>query len=394
MPHTPIQLTAYTAISALGLGLASMREALLQEKSGLRLCDFDHCQLNTYIGRIPTLESYVLPKQYVNMHSRNNLIAFLALQQDDFFEKVERAKIKYGKNKIGLVFATSTSGFLEFENFFRDERESIQEKPFHFKNKVDFYSTAQFIASYLEIEGLSFTISTACSSSAKTFISAARLLQQGICDAVVVAGVDSLCLNTLYGFASLELLARDQCRPSDVNRQGLNIGEAGAFILLERGQTSEAIQLLGYGESSDAYHMSSPHPEGKGGQMAMQEALTRASLKPEEIDYINLHGTATPSNDSAEGFAVAALFSDLVPCSSTKAWTGHTLGTAGALEAIISCLCMEMEFIPKSLNTVNVDPAIPCQIALKSQRKKIKRVLSNSFGFGGSNCSLIFGSAL
>ena len=229
-------------------------------------------------------------------------------------------------------------------------------------------------------------------SSAKVFASASRAISAGLCDAAIVGGVDSLCMTTLYGFSSLELLSTQACRPSDISRDGISIGEGAGFALLEKtdfGNTGMA--LLGYGESSDAHHMSTPHPEGKGAISAMQEALSRANLEPYQIDYINLHGTSTKSNDAAEGQAVFALFGNNTAASSTKGWTGHTLGAAGMTEAIISALCVENNMVPCSLNTTQIDPSIPIQVLKEHQHKPINRVLSNSFGFGGSNCSLIIG---
>jgi 3-oxoacyl-[acyl-carrier-protein] synthase I len=209
-----------------------------------------------------------------------------------------------------------------------------------------------------------------------------------------VGGVDSLCLTTLYGFNSLGLMSTSACRPFDAQRNGLSIGEAAAFGLLER--TPEqlddaAVLLLGIGESSDAYHMSSPHPEGLGARMAMQAALEMAGLKPSEIDYINLHGTATQSNDAVEGKAVAALFGSGTPCSSTKGATGHALGAAGGVEAVICALALQHGLLPAGLNIQQLDPTLDLDYLFENREQPVARVLSNSFGFGGTNCSLIFG---
>ena len=208
----------------------------------------------------------------------------------------------------------------------------------------------------------------------------------------LVGGVDSLCLTTLYGFASLQLTSATPCRPYDAARNGISIGEGAAFALLERVQETpagDALLLLGVGESSDAYHMSSPHPDGLGARMAMAAALESARLRPDDIDYVNLHGTATPANDAAEGKAVAALFGDRVPCSSTKGATGHTLGAAGAVEAVVCALALSNDLLPGGVNTESLDPDIPVDYLLKSRPGRLRRALSNSFGFGGSNCSLI-----
>jgi 3-oxoacyl-[acyl-carrier-protein] synthase I len=239
-------------------------------------------------------------------------------------------------------------------------------------------------------------VCTACSSSAKVFASAQRMINAGVIDAAVVGGVDSLCLTTLYGFHSLQLTSRFACRPFDVARDGISIGEAAAFILLERPPThvaADALMLLGAGESSDAYHMSSPHPEGRGARASIEQALRAANLAPGDIDYINLHGTATPSNDSAEDLAVTAVFGTGTPCSSTKGAMGHALGAAGALEVVICALAIQHGLMPAGLNTSIVDPKLKLHYLCENRRGTIARALTNSFGFGGANCSLIIGRA-
>jgi 3-oxoacyl-[acyl-carrier-protein] synthase-1 len=216
-------------------------------------------------------------------------------------------------------------------------------------------------------------------------------MASGLCDAAVVGGVDSLCLTTLYGFNSLQLVSPDPCCPCAPDRAGISIGEAAGFALLER-DADAAYTLLGYGESSDAHHMSSPHPEGEGARLAMQAALHSAGLEAADIDYINLHGTGTMVNDLAESKAVVGVFADTTPCSSTKGWTGHTLGAAGIVEAALGLLCVEHGFMPQTLNTGQLDAALEANILLTPRSEPVRRVLSNSFGFGGSNCSLILGA--
>jgi len=200
----------------------------------------------------------------------------------------------------------------------------------------------------------------------------------------------------LYGFHSLQLSSPAPCRPFDVARDGISIGEAAAFVLLERLSekvNSESVLLHGVGESSDAYHMSAPHPEGLGAKRAMQAALNSASLEPGDIDYINLHGTGTPSNDRSESQAVTSIFGPTTPCSSTKGATGHTLGAAGALEAVISALAIRNGLMPGGIQTTRIDPTLTAHYIKENRRAALRRVLSNSFGFGGTNCSLIFGRA-
>ena len=235
------------------------------------------------------------------------------------------------------------------------------------------------------------TISTACSSSAKVFASAARYIEAGIIDAAVVGGVDSLCLTTMHGFTSLQLVSDEPCRPFDAARKGMSIGEAAGFALVEK-IGSSSIALLGYGESSDAYHMSTPHPEGEGAFGAMQQALTRAGLAPGEIDYVNAHGTATPANDRAEDRALVRLFGKRVPVSSTKGFTGHTLGAAGIVEAIVCFLALEHGLLPATVNSSAIEPGLESMVLLENRAAPVRRALSNSFGFGGSNCSLVFGA--
>jgi 3-oxoacyl-[acyl-carrier-protein] synthase I len=247
-----------------------------------------------------------------------------------------------------------------------------------------------FVRRTLALEGPAMTVSTACSSSAKVFAAAARYIEAGIVDAAVVGGVDSLCLTTMHGFASLQLVSDEPCRPFDASRKGMSIGEAAGFALVERG--SGPLSLLGYGESSDAYHMSTPQPDGEGALGAMREALSRASLAPEDIDYVNAHGTATPANDRAEDRALMRLFGKRVPVSSTKGFTGHTLGAAGIVEAIVCFLALEHGFLPATLNSSALEPGLESVILLENRAAGVRRALSNSFGFGGSNCSLVFGA--
>jgi 3-oxoacyl-[acyl-carrier-protein] synthase I len=211
-----------------------------------------------------------------------------------------------------------------------------------------------------------------------------------------VGGVDSLCLTTLYGFHSLQLSSPSPCRPFDVSRDGISIGEAAAFALLERPSEhmdEDAILLTGVGESSDAYHMSAPHPEGHGARRAMQSALAAAELDAAAIDYINLHGTGTPSNDRSESHAVTSVFGPTTPSSSTKGATGHTLGAAGALEAVISAIALQHGLMPGGVHTAHVDPTLTAFYIRENRRSPVSHVLSNSFGFGGTNCSLIFSRA-
>jgi 3-oxoacyl-[acyl-carrier-protein] synthase-1 len=394
----PLLLSHFTATSCIGRGLAETLNALQQGLHALKPCDFETVNLPTYIGEVEGLDAVKMPAHMQAYDCRNNRLAQLALMQDGFDQAVKKAAQQYGSDRIGVFIGTSTSGILETEIAFRNRDMETGKLPedFIYPKTQNTYSVADFTRHYFDLTGPAFAVSSACSSSAKVFGTARRMIEAGVIDAAVIGGVDTLCLTTLYGFNSLGLLSPQACRPCDADRDGISIGEAAAFILLERPSEQmddDSILLLGLGESSDAYHMSSPHPEGLGAQMAMQQALKTAALTAADIDYINLHGTSTPSNDAAEAKAVNAVFNNQVPCSSSKGATGHTLGAAGAIEAIICALALRHAFIPGGLNTQQIDSQLNINYQLENKPQTLKRVMSNSFGFGGTNCSLVLGLA-
>lgn len=390
-------LRSMSAASCLGTGLQAQAEALLAERCGLRRCDFESVQLDTYVGETPSLERERLPSSLVRFASRNNRLAHLALSQESFRESVERSAERYGRHRIGVFLGTSTSGMLETETAYRqrDPLTGLLPAWLDYASSHNFYAAAHFTRDFFDLAGPAAVVSTACSSSAKVFGMASRMIRLGLIDAAVVGGVDSLCLTTLYGFHSLQLTSSQPCRPYDAHRDGISVGEAAAFALLDaEGDTGShtGVALLGVGESSDAYHLSTPHPEGLGARMAMEAALRAAGLEASDIDYINLHGTGTVSNDNAEGRAVTAVFGNKTRCSSTKGATGHTLGAAGALEAIVCALAIEHGFMPGGVNCRDLDPGCDVRYLRKNEALAPRYVLSNSFGFGGSNCSLVFGA--
>ncbi len=394
MAIKPLAVTAYTVTNALGRGIAASLTALRREESGLRPCDFEDAALSTWIGRVAGLEEEPLAGEFAPFDCRNNRLARLGLEQDRFGAAVRAARERHGADRIGIFIGTSTSGIGATEHAYRQRDPATGRLPagFDYRHTHNLFSAADFTRCWLALRGVALTVSTACSSSAKAFASAHRQMQAGFCDAAVVGGVDSLCLTTLYGFNALELASSQRCRPWDADRDGLNIGEAAGFALLEWAEPGDARPLLlGYGESSDAHHMSAAHPEGAGAALAMQQALARAELRPEQVDYINLHGTATPSNDAAEDRAVLRIFGPDTPCSSTKGWTGHTLGAAGITEAVFVWLCLEHGLIPGTLNTRRIDPNLGAGVVLDNREQPLRVALSNSFGFGGTNCSLLFG---
>ncbi|HEY6514913.1 MAG TPA: beta-ketoacyl-[acyl-carrier-protein] synthase family protein [Steroidobacteraceae bacterium] len=398
---TPLLLRHFTATSCIGRGLQATLESLRAQRSGLTPCTFETVALDTYIGEVPAVDDIRLPAALRHFDCRNNRLAQLGIAQDGFMESVAACAGRWGPRRVGLFLGTSTSGMLDTEIAYRRRDPGTGALPadFDYAGSHNSYSLAAFAREILALEGPSAVVSSACSSSAKVFGTAQRMIASGLIDAAVVGGVDSLCLTTLYGFHSLQLVSRAPCKPFDVARDGISIGEAAAFALVERVPESldgDAILLRGVGESSDAYHMSSPHPEGRGARAAMLQALAGAGLSAEDIDYINLHGTGTPSNDSAEGKAVASVFADRgrpVEASSTKGATGHTLGAAGGLEAVICALSLRHEFLPGSANTQQVDAPAGLQYLCANRYRAVARVLSNSFGFGGSNCALVLARA-
>jgi 3-oxoacyl-[acyl-carrier-protein] synthase-1 len=395
---TSLQLTRFTATSCLGPGLSAMLAALEHARSGLAPCEFESARIDTYIGEVACVDEVRLPERLRKFDCRNNRLALMGLTQDNFDNVVRESVARWGRRRVGVFLGTSTSGILTTEIAFRhlDPGSGALPPEFNYSGTHNSFSVVDFIRQLFELEGPAVTVCTACSSSAKVFGTAQRLISLGLLDAAIVGGVDSLCLTTLYGFHSLQLTSREPCRPFDAARDGLSIGEAAAFALLERptvDSAGDSIRLLGVGESSDAYHMSSPHPEGAGARSAMQSALTAASLTPAQVDYINLHGTGTPSNDSAEARAVACLFGSSTPCSSTKGATGHALGAAGALEAVICAQALQTGLLPGGVNTQHLDPQLKINYVTTNRHVRLRHVLSNSFGFGGANCALLLGRA-
>jgi 3-oxoacyl-[acyl-carrier-protein] synthase-1 len=394
----PLAISRYSIVNCLGAGLRAVADAMREKRSGLAPCDFETVKLDTHIGRVRGLEALPVRSDLGAYDCRNNRLAQLGIELDGFAGAVSQASDRYGPARVGVFMGTSTSGILETELAYRrrDPRTGALPPDYRYTQTHNTFSLADFVRRYLGLQGPAFVVSSACSSTAKVFGNAARMIAAGVCDAAVVGGVDSLCLTTLYGFHSLELTSRGPCRPFDAERDGLSIGEGAGFALLERVETrpeAGAIPLLGIGESCDAYHMSTPHPDGLGAMSAMRLALETANLAPADIDYVNLHGTATRTNDAAEDRSVWELFGGGTPCSSTKGATGHLLGAAGITEIIISILAIEHGLMPGSAHTRRIDPAMRSNYLIEPRKARVRRVLSNSFGFGGSNCSVVLGAA-
>jgi 3-oxoacyl-[acyl-carrier-protein] synthase I len=400
--RAPILIGSHTLTCAVGRGTAALLDALRARRSGLKPCDFrPHAaaaHLSTWIGEVAGVDDIVLPAGTERFDCRNNRLAWLGLLQDDFLAGARAAVARHGGARVAVIIGTSTAGLLQAEQAYR-QRDADGRLPadFDYAATLNNFSLPAFVAQVTGAAGPAYAISTACSSSAKVFPAAARLIRAGLVDAAIVGGVDSLCEITLNGFGSLELLSPEPCRPYDLRRSGISIGEGAGFALLERAVDGgavddDALVLLGAGESSDGHHMSTPHPEGKGAELAMRGALTAAGLAPAQVGYINLHGTATRSNDPSEGRAVHAVFGRAAPTSSTKAWFGHLLGAAGIAESVVTLLTLRHGLLPGTLNTTEVDPECPNLVLLDNVQQRCEIALTNSFGFGGSNCSLVFGT--
>ena len=385
-------ITAYGLISALGEGVDASAEALLawQAKGSTPLTRHNQALLDgrlTPVGRAEG-ELPAIPAALAPYASRNNQLLLAALAQ--IRPALGEALATFGPARVGLVLGTSTAGIGEAElAIAADRRGEAVPTAFDYRQQ-ELGSPSEFLARHLGLEGPAYTLSTACSSSARAFISGQRMLAAGLVDAVLVGGADSLCGLTLNGFDSLESLSGTLCQPFDNGRQGINIGEGAALFLLSR--QPAPIALLGAGESSDAWHISAPHPDGVGAEAAMGMALAQAGLTPEQVGYINLHGTATRLNDAMESQAVYRLFGDRVPCSSTKPLTGHVLGAAGAIEAALACLLLERALPLPPQRVMTADPALaPIRLVSGTTPLATPRILSNSFAFGGNNVSLLFG---
>lgn len=342
--------------------------------------------LGTVTGDLPAI-----PGDLMAHRSRNNQLLLAALAQIE--SQVSAAIAQYGKDRVAVIMGTSTSGIAEGEDAVRYLHQHGEFPPGFDYRQQELGDPSQFMAELLDLSGPAYTLSTACSSSARAIISGKRLIEAGLVDAAIVGGADSLCRMPVNGFNSLESLSHGRCAPFGQGRDGINIGEASALILLTREPAEVA--LLGVGESSDAWHMSAPHPEGLGAERAITMALKMAGLTASDVGYINAHGTATPLNDQVEAAVIHRLFGNSTPCSSTKHLTGHTLGAAGATEAALSWLILTQALhLPhQDFSQISRDVSLP-DIWLATTGQPLARpvILSNSFAFGGNNASILIGS--
>ena len=342
-------------------------------------------------------ELATIPLPLTQQSSRNNQLLLEAALQ--VRSEIDQAIETFGPERIAIVLGTSTSGIDEASRGIAHYLLKQQFPGDYDYRQQELSAPATFLAEWLNITGPAYVISTACTSSARALMSAQRLLDMNLCDVVLCGGVDSLCTLTLNGFSALEAVSDERCNPFSANRRGINIGEAAVlFVMSKHATNAHSIALLGAGASSDAHHISAPEPSGRGAAQAMHTALQRAGLQASDIGYLNLHGTATQHNDAMESQAVARVFPDGVPCSSTKPMTGHTLGAAGALEAAFCWLSLTHgNTLAPHVWDGQADPALPAlkwvtpgqTLALTPQRC----LMSNSFAFGGNNVSLIIGDA-
>ncbi|WP_373976321.1 beta-ketoacyl-[acyl-carrier-protein] synthase family protein [Chitinibacter sp. SCUT-21] len=379
-------------ISPLGIGHNDTIAALLAGTRGLIPACADLIDRPSWIGQVPG-KLPALPAELARYHSRNNQLLYAAAMQID--APIRQAIAQYGAARVAIVLGTSTSGIAESEQAMRELEQGRLPQDGYSYQRHEMGDPARFLADLYAITGPAYVISTACSSSARALITARRLLKMNLADVVLCGGVDSLCRLTLNGFAALESVSAQPCNPFRAQRDGINIGEAAALFIMSR--DVGPVALVGCGASSDAHHISAPHPQGHGAAAAMQAALLDAALKPDDIDYLNLHGTATPLNDAMESQAVSDTFGQyLPPSSSTKSLTGHTLGAAGALEAAFCWLLLQDQFNPKhylppQIGDGDFDPNLPALNWPQAGKSyPLKTAMSNSFAFGGNNVSLIF----
>jgi len=392
-----VAVTAFQCASAAGNDIESLTRALLANRNLLKPLSLFDLPFTTVVGEIHA----PLPTPRAELSAfdcRNARLALLALSHAEFRAALLSARGRYGTSRVGVILGTSTSGILETEaGYFEWSRTGAMPAGFDFLHTHTAQATAEFLQHELELQGPCYAISTACSSSAKALAAGQRLIGADLCDAVLVAGVDSLCRLTLRGFNSLQLIDAQPCRPMDVERQGINIGEAAALLLLERVSEHNFTypRLLAVGESSDAHHMSAPHPEGYGAAQAMRMALHLAGREPAQVDHINLHATASRLNDAAEAKAILQVFDRPPPCSGVKGLLGHTLGAAGAVETVVSLLALQHGFIPGTCGLRVVDPSLALPVSAEPMVDQAPRlILSNAFGFGGNNASVLLEAAL
>ena len=393
----PVPITAYSLCNAMGMTTAEVVEALGAGRSGLGPCPPEiglvglggaepgRIMVGAMPGALPAL-----PARLAAYDTRLTRIAALAVAE--LRGPLDRARARWGRDRIAVLLGTSTGGIGESERAHAYHHVHGALPPgYSVETSHALDASLPVVCALADVSGPAYVLSTACSSSAKVFAAAQRLIHLGVCDAALVGGVDSLCQLTIRGFAGLEVLSPAPCRPFCSERAGINIGEGAALCLLEREGEGPA-RLLAVGESSDAFHMTSPHPEGLGARLAMERALQGAGIGPADVDHINAHGTGTRQNDSAEGAAIAGLFGPGMTVVATKGYTGHQLGAAGATEVLFTVVAIAGGFVPMSVGAAPVDPEIAVRVTTAREVMRTRAAISNSFAFGGSNVSVLVGA--
>lgn len=398
-----LPITAYSACNGLGTSTEAVLDSLFAGRRGLVEAG-DEYGVATWIGMVPG-ELPALPESLAGFESRQARVAQLASLP--MLDGIERAKQRWGAGRIALILGTSTAGIAESERAWIHHRDhGALPGGFAIERQHALHATVEVVRALTGIRGPGYVVSTACSSSGKVFASARRLIDAGIVDAALVGGVDSLCQMTVRGFAGLEVLSPDPCRPFSSERRGINIGEGAALLLVERSRHPVqgefdhlGVELLGVGESSDAHHMTAPHPEGTGARMAMARAIAAAGLVADDIDQINVHGTGTTMNDATESRAIRELFGadrsndDDLALVATKGYTGHMLGAAGATEAVFVLASIVRSLLPAGLGCDPIDASLGVSVNLAVRERASRCVLSNSLAFGGSNVSVLLGAS-
>lgn len=382
----PIPITSYAAINALGTSTQAVVDGLFAGRSGLAPAP-GWVGLETQCGVVGA-ELERLPEGWARFESRQ---ARLCLATYRLVAPAAAAAVeKWGPGRVGMVLGTSTAGIAQSEAAFalRDDGGRLPES-FSFESQHALDASLELLVAVSGIAGPAYLVSTACSSSAKVFGSAARIMELGLADAMIVGGVDTLCGMTLHGFRSLGVLSPTRCQPFSADRAGINIGEAGAMLVLEREGRGDVL-LAGVGESEDAHHMTAPHPDGLGAKAAMGAAMLDAGISADQVGHVNAHATGTKQNDSAEARAIAELFGRQTPVIGTKGYTGHTLGAAGATEAVFALESLRRRVIPASLGCAPVDPDVEVHVQREPRPCDARFALSNSLAFGGSNVSVVF----
>jgi 3-oxoacyl-[acyl-carrier-protein] synthase-1 len=392
-PPVPAAITAVAVCNALGITRSEVTQALREGRSGLGPTTID-VPFPTAVGAIGAALP-PLPEALSPWTTRTAQLAQLLLR--DMEPSLARLRERVRPERIAIVLGTSTAGADVTEDAYRVYVQTSKLPAGYDLWRHHTYGAILRVVSELSLaKGPGWVVSTACTSSAKPLATAQRLLDSGLADAVIAGGIDTLCGMTLRGFHCLDALAPSPCKPFSAQRNGISIGEGGALLLIERlseTRSEPLARLEAVGESSDAYHISAPHPEGLGAEAAMARALSMAGVLPSDVDHVNAHGTGTRLNDSAEAKAIARLLGNDVPVVSTKGYTGHMLGGAGACEAVFGVIALQEGWIPPSLGAEPIDPAISIRIPTTLTQGAFKRVLSNSFAFGGNNVSVLLRSA-